>query len=46
MGFFDPASPEKRQEDDLVEMVALLKEIRDLLKEQAERDKLQSQTQA
>ncbi len=35
MGFFDPANPEQRQEDDFKEMIELLKEIRDILKQTA-----------
>ena len=31
MGFFDSANPEQRQENDLQQMVELLKEIRDIM---------------
>jgi hypothetical protein len=36
MGFFDSANPEERVEEDYKEMIRLLTEIRDLLKESLE----------
>ena len=43
MGFFDPANPEQRQENDFQQMIELLKEIRDMMKNYIDREQNQIQ---